>query len=74
MVDPGDAGIVVRVLGRATFLGLPKLVDGLDGVEGLEASLPRGRGVRLELGGLGPAGHACAAALEGGPPREAGAG
>ncbi|MGC0401479.1 MFS superfamily sulfate permease-like transporter [Streptomyces sp. SAI-126] len=56
--DRGEAGIVVRVLGHATFLRLPKLLDELE-------VLPRDREVRLELGGLRHVDHACAAALEG---------
>ncbi|MES5819726.1 SulP family inorganic anion transporter [Streptomyces sp. RG80] len=56
--DRGEAGIVVRVLGHATFLRLPKLLDELE-------ALPRDREVRLELGGLRHLDHACAAALEG---------
>jgi len=56
--DRGDAGIVVRVLGHATFLRLPKLLDTLE-------ALPRDREVLLELGGLRHLDHACAAALEG---------
>ncbi|MEV6544249.1 SulP family inorganic anion transporter [Streptomyces sp. NPDC051665] len=56
--DLGDAGIVVRVLGHATFLRLPKLLDALE-------ALPCDRVVRLELGGLRHVDHACAAALEG---------
>ncbi|MEV0172535.1 SulP family inorganic anion transporter [Streptomyces sp. NPDC050803] len=56
--DRGEAGIVVRVLGHATFLRLPKLLDALE-------ALPRDREVRLELGGLRHLDHACAAALEG---------
>jgi hypothetical protein len=32
--DLGDAGIVVRVLGHATFLRLPKLLDALEGLPG----------------------------------------
>ncbi|MFE7934500.1 SulP family inorganic anion transporter [Streptomyces sp. NPDC057456] len=56
--DEGDAGLVVRVLGHATFLRLPKLLDALD-------ALPHDRAVRLELGGLRHVDHACAAALEG---------
>jgi MFS superfamily sulfate permease-like transporter len=56
--DLGEAGIVVRVLGHATFLRLPKLLEALEG-------LPYDRTVRLELGGLRHVDHACAAALEG---------
>ncbi|MDX3249476.1 STAS domain-containing protein, partial [Streptomyces sp. ME18-1-4] len=56
--DRGDAGLVVRVLGHATFLRLPKLLDALE-------ALPHDREVRLDLGGLRHVDHACAAALEG---------
>ncbi|WP_314225427.1 SulP family inorganic anion transporter [Streptomyces zaehneri] len=56
--DRGDAGLVVRVRGHATFLRLPKLLDALD-------SLPHDRAVRLELDGLRHVDHACAAALAG---------
>ncbi|MER6959219.1 SulP family inorganic anion transporter [Streptomyces sp. NPDC000618] len=56
--DRGEAGLVVRVLGHATFLRLPKLLDALD-------ALPHDREVLLELGGLRHVDHACAAALEG---------
>ncbi|CAM5706315.1 SulP family inorganic anion transporter [Streptomyces aurantiogriseus] len=59
--DCGDTGIVVRVVGHATFLRLPKLLDALDA---LEVSA-RDREVRLDLGGLRHVDHACAAALEG---------
>ncbi|MFJ2816498.1 MULTISPECIES: SulP family inorganic anion transporter [unclassified Streptomyces] len=56
--DDPDGGLVVRILGHATFLRLPKLLDALE-------ALPRDRAVRLELGGLRHVDHACAAALEG---------
>ncbi|MFF4542562.1 SulP family inorganic anion transporter [Streptomyces aureus] len=55
--DVGAAGMVVRVVGNATFLRLPKLLDALE-------ALPRDRVVRLELGGLRHVDHACAAALD----------
>jgi MFS superfamily sulfate permease-like transporter len=55
--DQGAAGMVVRVMGNATFLRLPKLLDALE-------ALPHDRDVRLELGGLRHVDHACAAALE----------
>jgi len=55
--DRGAAGMVVRVVGNATFLRLPKLLDALE-------ALPRDRVVRLELGGLRHVDHACAAALD----------
>ena len=48
----------VRVLGNATFLRLPKLLDALE-------ALPEGRVVRLDLSGLRHVDHACAGALEG---------
>ncbi|WP_416975144.1 SulP family inorganic anion transporter [Streptomyces sp. 4F14] len=54
----GDGVLVVRVVGHATFLRLPKLLDTLEG-------LPADQEVRLELGGLRHVDHACAAALEG---------
>ncbi|MFK0170866.1 SulP family inorganic anion transporter [Streptomyces sp. NPDC090306] len=56
--DHGEAGLVVRVVGHATFLRLPKLLDALE-------ALPADRRVRLELGGLRHVDHACAAALDG---------
>ncbi|WP_327317009.1 hypothetical protein [Streptomyces sp. NBC_01235] len=56
--DRGDAGLVVRVLGHAASLRLPRLLDALE-------VLPHDREVRLELGGLRQVDHACAAALEG---------
>ncbi|MEV5489479.1 SulP family inorganic anion transporter [Streptomyces bobili] len=59
--DRGAAGIVVRVLGHATFLRLPKLLDALHALEVQH----RDREIRLELGGLRHVDHACAAALEG---------
>ncbi|MFF8191991.1 SulP family inorganic anion transporter [Streptomyces bobili] len=59
--DRGDAGIVVRVLGHATFLRLPKLLDALHALDVQH----RDREIRLELGGLRHVDHACAAALEG---------
>ncbi|WP_329301022.1 SulP family inorganic anion transporter [Streptomyces sp. NBC_00659] len=55
--DWGAAGMVVRVVGNATFLRLPKLLDALE-------ALPHDRVVRLELGGLRHVDHACAAALD----------
>ncbi|MEU2726985.1 SulP family inorganic anion transporter [Streptomyces griseoviridis] len=50
--------LVVRVLGHATFLRLPKLLDTLE-------ALPGDRAVRLELGGVRHMDLACAAALDG---------
>ncbi|MEU6229428.1 SulP family inorganic anion transporter [Streptomyces sp. NPDC047042] len=68
--ERGDGVVVVRVVGHATFLRLPKLLDELEALEALEApgglrNLPPGREVRLELDGLRHVDHACAAALEG---------
>ncbi|MDX3456332.1 SulP family inorganic anion transporter [Streptomyces sp. ME02-8801-2C] len=68
--ERGDGVVVVRVVGHATFLRLPKLLDELEALESLEApgglrNLPSGREVRLELDGLRHVDHACAAALEG---------
>ncbi|WP_093802065.1 SulP family inorganic anion transporter [Streptomyces sp. Wb2n-11] len=46
----------VRVLGNATFLRLPKLLDELE-------ALPRDRAIELDLTGLRHVDHACGAAL-----------
>ncbi|MEV8309557.1 SulP family inorganic anion transporter [Streptomyces flavidovirens] len=46
----------VRVLGNATFLRLPKLLDELE-------ALPRDRVIELDLSGLRHVDHACGAAL-----------
>ncbi|MFM9367900.1 SulP family inorganic anion transporter [Streptomyces sp. Da 82-17] len=46
----------VRVLGNATFLRLPKLLDSLE-------ALPADRELHLDLGGLRHVDHACAMAL-----------
>ncbi|MGW6635738.1 SulP family inorganic anion transporter [Streptomyces cyaneofuscatus] len=54
----GPGVLVVRVIGNATFLRLPKLLDALD-------ALPADRKVELELSGLRHTDHACAAELEG---------
>ncbi|MBT2506795.1 SulP family inorganic anion transporter [Streptomyces sp. ISL-98] len=53
-----EEGLRVRVLGNATFLRLPKLMDALE-------ALPHDRPVQLDLGGLRHVDHACTAALEG---------
>ncbi|WP_078910277.1 SulP family inorganic anion transporter [Streptomyces sp. NRRL S-87] len=54
-----EGGVLwVRVLGNATFLRLPKLLDALE-------ALPADRPVRLDLGGLRHLDHACLTALEG---------
>ncbi|MFH9859166.1 SulP family inorganic anion transporter [Streptomyces sp. NPDC017202] len=59
--DRGDEGIVVRLVGHATFLRLPKLLDALHALDAQH----RDREVRLEPAGLRHVDHACAAALEG---------
>ncbi|MCZ1008245.1 SulP family inorganic anion transporter [Streptomyces lydicus] len=48
--------ILVRALGHATFLRLPKLLDQLE-------ALPKDREIQLDLSGLRHLDHACAAAL-----------
>ncbi|CAM5544977.1 sulfate transporter [Streptomyces avidinii] len=48
----------VRIVGNASFLRLPKLLDELD-------ALPRGGAVRLDLTGLRHLDHACLTALDG---------
>ncbi|MEV7561259.1 SulP family inorganic anion transporter [Streptomyces sp. NPDC089795] len=53
-----DEGLCVQVLGNASFLRLPKLLDALD-------ALPHGHPVRLDLSGLRHLDHACLTALEG---------
>ncbi|MGV9943703.1 SulP family inorganic anion transporter [Streptomyces sp. NPDC003401] len=58
--DRGDAGIVVRLLGHATFLRLPNLLDALHALDVQH----RDREVRLEPAGLRHVDHACATALE----------
>ncbi|MFI5620888.1 SulP family inorganic anion transporter [Streptomyces sp. NPDC051567] len=50
--------LCVRIVGNASFLRLPRLLDELD-------SLPAGHPVRLDLGGLRHLDHACLVALEG---------
>ncbi|KOG53212.1 sulfate transporter [Streptomyces griseoflavus] len=53
---PGAGPILVRALGNATFLRLPRLLDQLE-------ALPRERAVVLDLSGLRHLDRACAAAL-----------
>ncbi|WKX74360.1 SulP family inorganic anion transporter [Streptomyces sp. XD-27] len=53
-----DGPVRVRVLGNATFLRLPKLLDELE-------ALPRDRAVELDLYGLRHVDHACGMALAG---------
>ncbi|WP_432097221.1 SulP family inorganic anion transporter [Streptomyces sp. bgisy100] len=51
-----DGPLRVRVLGNATFLRLPKLLDQLE-------ALPADREIELDLGGLRHLDHTCSAAL-----------
>ncbi|WP_030842602.1 SulP family inorganic anion transporter [Streptomyces sp. NRRL F-4474] len=53
-----DGELCVRVMGNASFLRLPKLLDALE-------ALPHGKPVRLDLSGLRHLDHACLTALEG---------
>lgn len=55
-MDEQEGPIRVRVLGNATFLRLPKLLDELE-------ALPRDRPIELDLTGLRHVDHACGAAL-----------
>ncbi|MFJ1863803.1 SulP family inorganic anion transporter [Streptomyces sp. NPDC088097] len=50
--------LCVRIVGNASFLRLPKLLDALE-------ALPQAPSVRLDLGGLRHMDHACLTALEG---------
>ncbi|MEU6770463.1 SulP family inorganic anion transporter [Streptomyces sp. NPDC046759] len=56
VVDKGAGPVDARLSGNATFLRLPKILDGLE-------SLPRDRPVRLDLSGLHHLDHACRTAL-----------
>lgn len=53
-----EGELCLRVVGNASFLRLPKLLDALD-------ALPHGKPVRLDLSGLRHLDHACLTALEG---------
>ncbi|MFC0602029.1 SulP family inorganic anion transporter [Streptomyces palmae] len=57
-LEEAEGPVRVRVLGNATFLRLPKLLDELE-------ALPRDREVRLDLHGLRHMDHACGMALSG---------
>jgi MFS superfamily sulfate permease-like transporter len=63
----GDGLLCVRVLGNATFLRLPKLLDQLE-------ALPRDRVIRLDLRRLRHLDHACELALLGWAERHNGEG
>ncbi|WP_433335416.1 SulP family inorganic anion transporter [Spirillospora sp. CA-294931] len=54
--DPGEGPIEVRLIGNATFLRLPRMLDALE-------ALPKDRPIALDLGGLRHLDHACRSAL-----------
>ncbi|MGW7103885.1 SulP family inorganic anion transporter [Streptomyces sp. NPDC054838] len=56
--EAGGDVLCVRMVGNASFLRLPKMLDSLDGV-------PPGQSVRLDLSGLRHLDHACLTALDG---------
>jgi len=56
VTDPGAGPVQARLSGNATFLRLPKILDGLE-------SLPKDRPVELDLSGLHHLDHACRTAL-----------
>jgi MFS superfamily sulfate permease-like transporter len=58
VTDKGAGPIAVHLLGNATFLRLPKILDSLE-------ALPPDRPVVLDLSGLHHLDHACRTALEG---------
>ncbi|GGN65315.1 sulfate transporter [Streptomyces albiflavescens] len=55
--DQGDGPVLVRILGNATFLRLPRILDALE-------RLPTHRPVELNLAGLRHLDHACMSALQ----------
>ncbi|WP_221360722.1 SulP family inorganic anion transporter [Streptomyces beigongshangae] len=57
VIDKGAGPVRVYVSGNATFLRLPKILDGLE-------ALPQDRPVELDLSGLHHLDHACRTALE----------
>lgn len=57
IVDKGAGPIQVYLSGNATFLRLPKILDGLE-------ALPQNRPIELDLRGLHHLDHACRTALE----------
>ncbi|MFI5975233.1 SulP family inorganic anion transporter [Streptomyces sp. NPDC051452] len=57
VVDKGAGPVEAYLVGNATFLRLPRILDSLD-------SLPRNRPVRLDLSGVHHLDHACRTALE----------
>ncbi|MEV6958044.1 SulP family inorganic anion transporter [Streptomyces sp. NPDC051207] len=67
VVDKGAGPIQVHLSGNATFLRLPKILDGLE-------ALPQDRPIELDLSGLHHLDHACRTALEGWAERHSAAG
>ncbi|MFI6642713.1 SulP family inorganic anion transporter [Streptomyces sp. NPDC050504] len=67
VIDKGSGPIQVYLSGNATFLRLPKILDGLE-------ALPGDRPVELDLSGLHHLDHACRTALENWAERHAEAG
>ncbi|GHH74687.1 sulfate transporter family protein [Streptomyces sulfonofaciens] len=57
VTDKGAGPVQVRLLGNATFLRLPKLLESLE-------ALPQDRPVELDLSGLHHLDHACRTALQ----------
>ncbi|MFJ9690823.1 SulP family inorganic anion transporter [Kitasatospora sp. NPDC101183] len=58
--DPADGTVRVTLIGNATFLRLPRLLETLESL----AELPADRPVRLDLSGVRHLDHACHSALE----------
>jgi MFS superfamily sulfate permease-like transporter len=67
VIDKGAGPIQVYLSGNATFLRLPKILDGLE-------SLPQDRPIELDLSGLHHLDHACRTALENWAERHSAAG
>ncbi|MEU2717624.1 SulP family inorganic anion transporter [Streptomyces sp. NPDC007205] len=67
VMDKGAGPVDAHLSGNATFLRLPKILDGLE-------SLPQDRPVRLDLSGLHHLDHACRTALKNWAERHSAAG
>ncbi|MFI8347377.1 SulP family inorganic anion transporter [Streptomyces sp. NPDC085596] len=67
VIDKGAGPVDAYLSGNATFLRLPKILDGLE-------ALPKDRPVRLDLSGLLHLDHACRTALENWAERHSAAG
>ncbi|MFF1291691.1 MULTISPECIES: SulP family inorganic anion transporter [unclassified Streptomyces] len=57
VTDPGSGPVQVRIVGHATFLRLPRILDALE-------QLPADRPIELNLAGLRHLDHACMSALQ----------